>query len=61
MSNATIASMIRFIRQLGAGGFGSVFLAKVEKSDHLVAIKHLRVQDKDEQDIPTRGRDALSP
>jgi serine/threonine protein kinase len=40
----------RFIQELGAGGFGSVFLAKEEKSDHLVAIKHLHVQDKDEQD-----------
>lgn len=40
----------RFIQDLGFGGFGKVILAKEEKSDHLVAIKHLHVQDKDEQD-----------
>jgi len=50
----------QFIQELGAGGFGSVFLAKEEKSDHLVAIKHLHVQDKDKQDNLIREMKMIS-
>jgi serine/threonine protein kinase len=40
----------RFINDLGIGGCGRVFLAKEEKSDHLVAIKQLNNQDKAKQE-----------
>ncbi|MCL6102175.1 MAG: protein kinase [Bacteroidetes bacterium] len=50
----------RFIQELGAGGFGRVFLAKEEKSDHLVAIKHLLIQDKDMQDSLIREMKMIS-
>ena len=39
-----------FLKDLGEGGFGKVFLAKEEKSNHLVAIKQLKNQDKEKQD-----------
>lgn len=39
-----------FIRDLGQGGFGKVFLAKEQKSENLVAIKQLKNQDKKKQD-----------
>ena len=39
----------RFQNDLGSGGFGKVFLAKEEQSNHLVAIKQLKNQDKDKQ------------
>ncbi|MBL7965650.1 MAG: protein kinase [Prolixibacteraceae bacterium] len=40
----------RFIRPLGFGGFGQVFLAEEEKSHHLVAIKQLHNKQKNRQD-----------
>ena len=40
----------RFVNDLGVGGFGRVFLAKEEKSDHLVAIKQLNNKNKERQD-----------
>jgi serine/threonine protein kinase len=39
-----------FKKDLGAGGFGRVFLAEEEKSKHLVAIKQLNNQDKGRQE-----------
>jgi serine/threonine protein kinase len=38
-----------FVKDLGIGGFGKVFLANEEKSNHLVAIKQLKNQNKDNQ------------
>ena len=40
----------RFIKDLGSGGFGKVFLAKEERSENLVAIKQLKNEDKAKQD-----------
>ena len=40
----------RFVKDLGFGGFGRVFLAEEEKSKHLVAIKQLNNKDKKRQD-----------
>jgi serine/threonine protein kinase len=40
----------RFVNDLGVGGCGKVFLAKEEKSNHLVAIKQLNNQDRERQD-----------
>ena len=40
----------RFIKDLGSGGFGKVFLAKEERSENLVAIKQLNNEDKAKQD-----------
>lgn len=40
----------RFVKDLGNGGFGKVFLAKEERSDNLVAIKQLKNEDKIRQD-----------
>jgi len=40
----------RFVKDLGSGGFGKVFLAKEERSDNLVAIKQLKNEDKEKQD-----------
>lgn len=40
----------RFVQDLGEGGFGKVFLAKEEKSNHVVAIKQLHNQNKKQQD-----------
>ncbi len=40
----------RFVQDLEKGGFGKVFLAKEEKSNHVVAIKQLHNQDKEKQD-----------
>lgn len=40
-----------FVRKLGEGGFGSVFLAKEKISNRQVAIKQLNNKDKTEQDI----------
>ena len=39
-----------FVKDLGNGGFGKVFLAKEERSDNLVAIKQLKNEDKAKQD-----------
>lgn len=39
-----------FVKDLGKGGFGQVFLAKEKISNRLVAIKQLNNQDKTEQD-----------
>lgn len=38
-----------FVKDLGIGGFGKVFLAKEENSNLLVAIKQLNIQDKNNQ------------
>jgi len=43
-----------FIKDLGVGGFGRVFLAEEEKSKHSVAIKQLKNQDKEKQDAIIR-------
>lgn len=43
-------SRYRFVQDLAKGGFGKVFLAKEEKSNHVVAIKQLHNQDKEKQD-----------
>lgn len=40
----------RFIKDLGFGGFGKVFLAKEERSENFVAIKQLKNEDKHKQD-----------
>jgi serine/threonine protein kinase len=40
----------RFVKDLGEGGFGKVFLAKDELSNRQVAIKQLKNKDKSEQD-----------
>lgn len=40
----------RYVKDLGSGGFGNVFLAKEERSDNLVAIKQLKNEDKVRQD-----------
>lgn len=40
----------RYIRELGDGGFGRVFLAREEHSDQLVAIKQLKEDRKDRQE-----------
>ncbi len=40
----------RFIKDLGNGVFGKVFLAKEERSNNFVAIKQLKNEDKDKQD-----------
>jgi len=40
----------RFVKDLGSGGFGKVFLAKEERSENLVAIKQLKNEDKEKQD-----------
>ena len=40
----------RFVKDLGRGGFGKVFLAKEEHSENLVAIKQLINKDKAKQD-----------
>lgn len=39
----------RFVKLLGSGGFGKVFLAKEERSENLVAIKQLKNTDKTKQ------------
>ncbi len=39
-----------FVKDLGSGGFGKVFLAKEERSENLVAIKQLKNEDKAKQD-----------
>ena len=39
-----------FIKDLGNGGFGKVFLAKEERSNNFVAIKQLKNENKDKQD-----------
>lgn len=36
----------RFVKDLGSGGFGKVFLAKEERSENLVAIKQLKTKTK---------------
>ncbi len=38
----------KIIKELGAGGFGKVYLAKEEISERLVAIKAMKKSDKDE-------------
>lgn len=43
-------SKYRFVKAIGDGGFGKVFLAKEERSDNLVAIKQLKNEDKDKQE-----------
>jgi len=40
----------RFIKDLGFGGFGEVFLAKEVRSQNFVAIKQLKDKDKRKQD-----------
>jgi serine/threonine protein kinase len=40
----------RFIKDLGFGGFGEVFLAKEVRSQNFVAIKQLKNKDKRKQD-----------
>ena len=40
----------RFVKDLGSGGFGKVFLAKEERSENFVAIKQLKNEDKEKQD-----------
>jgi serine/threonine protein kinase len=40
----------RYVKDLGKGGFGKVFLAKEERSENLVAIKQLKNEDKARQD-----------
>jgi len=40
----------RFIKDLGTGGFGKVFLAREERSKNLVAIKQLKNEDRTKQD-----------
>jgi len=40
----------RFIKDLGRGGFGKVFLAREVRSDNFVAIKQLNHEDKTKQD-----------
>ncbi|MDD3878137.1 MAG: protein kinase [Bacteroidales bacterium] len=40
----------RFVKDLGEGGFGKVFLAKEEHSENLVAIKQLKNENKEMQD-----------
>jgi len=40
----------RFVKDLGKGGFGKVFLAKELRSENLVAIKQLKNEDKSKQD-----------
>lgn len=39
-----------FVKDLGVGGFGKVFLAKEARSENLVAIKQLKNEDKAKQD-----------
>ncbi len=39
-----------FVRELGGGGFGRVFLAREDNAEFYVAIKQLHNQDKDYQD-----------
>lgn len=39
----------RYVKLLGSGGFGKVFLAKEERSENLVAIKQLKNTDKTKQ------------
>jgi len=40
----------RYVKDLGNGGFGKVFLAKEERSENMVAIKQLKNEDKARQD-----------
>ena len=41
----------QFIKDLGKGAFGTVFLAKEQVSNRLVAIKQLKSKDKEEQEL----------
>ena len=41
----------QYIKDLGEGGFGKVFLAKEAVSNRLVAIKQLKSKDKEEQEL----------
>ena len=49
-----------FIRDLGEGGCGKVFLAQEERSENLVAIKQLLNEDKSEQDEIIREMQMIS-
>jgi len=40
----------RFVKDLGSGGFGRVFLAKEDRSENLVAIKQLKHENKSKQE-----------
>lgn len=46
---AVFNNIYRFERELGKGGFGSVFLAREDVSRRLVAIKQLNSQNADQQ------------
>jgi serine/threonine protein kinase len=41
MTDELFDNKYKFIKSLGSGGFGNVFLAMEEHSDNLVAIKQL--------------------
>ena len=60
MSSRGGVGRFHFLRELGSGGFGSVFLAKVEHADgfsRLVAVKILKNQWTDSKEIASRMRD----
>ena len=60
MSSRESVRRFHFLRELGSGGFGSVFLAKVEHADgfsRLVAVKILKNQWTDSEEIASRMRD----
>ena len=60
MSSRDSVRRFHFLRELGTGGFGSVFLAKVEHADgfsRLVAVKLLKNQWIDSKEIASRMRD----
>ncbi len=60
MSSRETARRFHFIREIASGGFGSVYLAKVMHADgfsRLVAIKLLKAQWSDNDDVTRRIRD----
>ena len=49
MTTSLYDNQYKYIKELGKGGFGSVFLAKAEVSNRFVAIKQLNNKDKEQQ------------
>ncbi len=50
MTSELFDNLYRFIKDLGEGGFGRVFMAQEEKTHLLVAIKQLNNEDSNDQE-----------